>query len=49
MRLAILSDIHSNFFALRRVIEHAENQNVDGYLILGDIVGYLGMPFETIE
>jgi predicted phosphodiesterase len=48
MRLAILSDIHSNFFALRRIIEHAENQNVDGYLILGDIIGYLGMPFETI-
>lgn len=49
MRLAILSDIHSNFFALRRAIEHAETQNVDGYLILGDIVGYLGMPFEVIE
>ncbi len=31
------------------MIEHAENENVDGYLILGDIVGYLGMPFETIE
>jgi predicted phosphodiesterase len=48
MRLAILSDIHSNFYALRRAIEHAEGQNVDGYLILGDIVGYLGMPFEAI-
>jgi predicted phosphodiesterase len=49
MRLAILSDIHSNFFALRRAIDHAESQNIDGYLVLGDIVGYLGMPFETIE
>lgn len=49
MRLAILSDIHANFFALRRAIEHAEDQNVDGYLILGDIVGYLGMPFETVK
>jgi predicted phosphodiesterase len=48
MRLAILSDIHSNYFALRRVVDHAKTQNVDGYLILGDIVGYLGMPFETI-
>ncbi len=49
MRLAILSDIHSNFYALRRAIEHSEYQDVDGYLILGDIVGYLGMPFEVIE
>ena len=49
MRLAILSDIHSNYYALRRAVEHAEDQDVDGYLILGDIVGYLGMPFETIE
>ncbi len=49
MRLAILSDIHGNFFALRRAIEHAQEQQVDGYLILFDIVGYLGMPFETIE
>lgn len=49
MRVAILSDIHSNYFALRRIIQHAEGQHVDGYLILGDIVGYLGTPFETIE
>jgi predicted phosphodiesterase len=49
MRLAILSDIHSNFYALRRAIGHARTQNVDGFLILGDIVGYLGMPFEAIQ
>lgn len=49
MRLAILSDIHSNFYALRRAIRHAEDQNVDSYLILGDVVGYLSMPFEAIE
>jgi predicted phosphodiesterase len=48
MRLAILSDIHGNFYALRRAIGYARAQNVDSFLILGDVVGYLGMPFEAI-
>jgi predicted phosphodiesterase len=49
VRLAILSDIHSNAYALQRAIEEAETHAVDGYVILGDVVGYLSMPFETIE
>jgi predicted phosphodiesterase len=49
VRLAILSDIHSNSYALQRAIEHAETHDIDGYVILGDIVGYLSMPFEAIE
>jgi predicted phosphodiesterase len=49
VRLAILSDIHSNAYALQRAVAEAEAQQVDGYVILGDVVGYLSMPFETIE
>ena len=38
MRIAVLSDIHSNLVALDAVLAHAGN--VDGIWHLGDVVGY---------
>ncbi|WP_162048016.1 metallophosphoesterase family protein [Vibrio taketomensis] len=38
IRLAILSDIHSNSFALQAVIEHARNEGVSQFVNLGDIL-----------
>jgi predicted phosphodiesterase len=38
MRIAVLSDIHSNLVALEAVLAHAGT--VDGVWHLGDIVGY---------
>lgn len=38
MRLAILGDIHGNLEALAAVLEHAERLQVDGYVVVGDIV-----------
>lgn len=38
MRFAVLSDIHSNYAALRAVIADAESRQPDYWLFLGDYV-----------
>lgn len=49
MRIAILSDVHSNLTALRAVFHHAESDGAfDAVWCLGDIVGYGAQPSETI-
>lgn len=40
MKIAILSDIHGNYAALKNVLKEAKNLNVDKYLFLGDYLGY---------
>ena len=49
MRYAILSDIHSNIEALEAVMEAYENESIDTYLCVGDIVGYAANPRECIK
>jgi diadenosine tetraphosphatase ApaH/serine/threonine PP2A family protein phosphatase len=44
MRIAIISDIHSNIEALTEVLRVAEAQQVDRVVSLGDIVGYGASP-----
>ena len=46
MRLAILSDIHSNLVALEAVLDDVGE--VDGLRVLGDIVGYGPEPDEVV-
>ena len=46
MRVAIVSDIHSNLSALRAVLEHAAS--IDAVWCLGDTVGYGPQPNECI-
>lgn len=46
MRLAILSDIHSNLPALETVLADAEEAAVDEVWCLGDVVGYGAQPNE---
>ncbi|WP_160670424.1 metallophosphoesterase family protein [Clostridium sp. C8-1-8] len=48
MRIAVISDIHSNLYALLRVIEDIDSQNVDTVICLGDLVGYGPQPNEVI-
>src|SRR4030042_2478587 len=48
MRLAIISDIHSNYFALKEVIKESRKY-VEGYIVLGDIFGYYPWAVETYE
>ena len=49
MRLAFLSDIHSNHPALLNVIDDIEDQCVDKTYCLGDLVGYGPHPNKVID
>jgi len=49
LRLAVISDIHSNLEALKSVLAHIDQESVDAILNLGDIVGYNASPNEVLE
>lgn len=49
MKLAIISDIHSNIYALMSVIADIEDQKADLIICLGDLVGYGPHPNEAIS
>lgn len=40
MRIAVLSDIHGNWFALKSVLDDLQRENVGEVWCLGDVVGY---------
>ncbi|MHA1444207.1 MAG: metallophosphoesterase family protein [Candidatus Hodarchaeales archaeon] len=48
MKIAICGDIHSNFFALERVLKFLEDK-IDALIITGDIVGYGPQPVECLN
>jgi predicted phosphodiesterase len=49
MRYAVISDIHGNLEAFEGVLSAVSDERVDGYLFLGDVVGYGANPKECIE
>lgn len=49
MRIAVISDIHSNIYALEAVLNDIEFRNVDLVACTGDLVGYGTRPNEVIE
>jgi diadenosine tetraphosphatase ApaH/serine/threonine PP2A family protein phosphatase len=50
MKIAVLSDIHSNFHALQAVIEDIQLiDDIDHIINLGDVVGYGAYPNECIN
>lgn len=44
MKLAVMSDIHSNFEALKACVDYMERRKVDGYIFLGDYIGEFPNP-----
>ncbi|MCX7149493.1 MAG: metallophosphoesterase family protein [Rhodocyclales bacterium] len=44
MKIAVLSDIHSNLEALRACLAHAAREGADLHVFLGDLVGYGADP-----
>lgn len=48
MKLAIISDIHGNLYALRKVLEDIDDERVDSIICLGDLVGYGPHPNEVV-
>lgn len=49
MKLAILSDIHSNLEALTACLAHAERQGAQRHAFLGDLVGYGADPNACLD
>lgn len=49
MKIAVISDIHGNIFALNAVLEAIKKQDVTYTICLGDLVGYGCNPNEVIE
>lgn len=49
MKLAIISDIHSNFEAITSVLRDIDQQSIDTIICTGDIVGYFTKPNEVID
>ncbi len=49
MKIAILSDIHSNLEALDAALEYIRGRDIDSIYCLGDIVGYGPNPNECVE
>lgn len=49
MRIAVLSDIHSNLEALQRALAGIEDAGVDATYCLGDVVGYNADPAACID
>lgn len=47
-RVAVFSDVHSNFLALHAVLQDIELQKVDAVVCAGDLVGYGPAPNEVI-
>lgn len=49
MKIAIISDIHSNLSALESILLDIDNNSCDECICLGDIVGYGPDPLECIN
>ena len=49
MKIAIISDLHSNIEALQACLSKARALNVEQYVCLGDIIGYGPNPAETLQ
>lgn len=49
MKIALISDIHSNYFYLAKVLSLLKKHSFDAVYSLGDIIGYYNQPNECIE
>jgi diadenosine tetraphosphatase ApaH/serine/threonine PP2A family protein phosphatase len=49
VKLALLSDVHSNIHALGRALEVLSDLDFDQLAVLGDLVGYAAFPNECVD
>ena len=49
MKIAIISDLHGNHYALEEVLKEARIEKIEKILVLGDIVGYFYNPDKIFE
>ncbi len=48
-RYALISDVHSNFVALDRVLDQIDGEGVDVTICAGDLVGYNSQPNKVVD
>lgn len=49
MKIAVLSDIHGNYVALKKCIDYALEKKIETFVFLGDYVGELAYPQKKME
>lgn len=49
MRYVVFSDIHGNCFALDAMVNDLNKEKIEGYIFLGDVLGYFYWTHETIN
>lgn len=49
MKIALISDIHANYFFLKELLDFVKEEKVEAIYCLGDLVGYYDQPNEVIE
>ena len=49
MRYAFISDIHSNWEALKEVLDYCRREKIDRTFCIGDIIGYGSNPRECLD
>jgi len=49
VRIAVLSDVHSNLEALEAVLNHIRLQRIKTIWVAGDIIGYCANPNEVLQ
>lgn len=49
LNIAVLSDIHSNYVALRECMDYAIHTGIDTFIFLGDYLGDLAYPSKTMD
>ncbi len=49
MEIAVLSDVHGNYVALKCCLEYALSQGITTFIFLGDYIGELAYPERTMQ
>jgi len=49
MKIAVISDIHGNHYALSSVLDDCKKNEIELLFVLGDIVGYYYHPEIVLE
>ena len=49
MRVGIISDVHANYPALSSILNAADHEGIEKWLVLGDLVGYYYWASDCVE
>ncbi len=49
MKVALISDIHANFFALETVVQDLDKECVESVIVAGDLIGYYYWPHKVVD